>query len=68
LAAPFVAVVILVATVELGRVLIGSGSPALEVGMIVTLAVLACVGLLLRDSRQVYRAVQPAGDHATMNE
>src|ERR1700730_12166643 len=68
LGAPFVAVAILVATVEVGHVLIGSGSPALELGMILTLAVLACVGLLLRDPRQVYRAVQPAGDHATMNE
>jgi hypothetical protein len=68
LGAPFVAVAILVATVEVGHVLIGRGSPALELGMILTLAVLACVGLLLRDPRRVYRAVHPAGDHATMNE
>jgi hypothetical protein len=69
LGAPFVAVAILVATVEVGRVLIGSGgSPALELGMILTLAVLACVGLLLHDPRRVYRAAHPAGDHATMHE
>jgi len=68
LGAPFVAVAILVATVEVGRVLIGSGNPALELGMILTLAVLACVGLLLRDPQRVDRAVHPAGDHATINE
>jgi len=66
LGAPFVAVAILVATVEVGRVLIGSGSPALELGMILTLAVLACVCLLLRDPQRVDRAVHPAGDHAAV--
>jgi hypothetical protein len=59
LGAPFVAVAILVATVEVGRVLIGSASPALELGMILTLAVFACVGLLLRDPQRVSGAVQP---------
>jgi hypothetical protein len=68
LGAPFVAVAILVATVEVGRVLIGSGSPVLELGMILTLAVLACVGLLRRDPQRVDRAVHPVGDHATINE
>jgi hypothetical protein len=61
LAAPLVAVAILVAMVEVGHVLIGSGSPMLELGMILTLAVLACMGLLLRDPQRVSLAVQPAG-------
>ena len=55
LVAPFVAVGILAATVEVGRLLIGGGSPALQLGMIVTLAVLACMGLLLHDQRRDYR-------------
>jgi O-antigen/teichoic acid export membrane protein len=61
LGAPLVAVGILVALVEVGHALIGSGSPMLELGMILTLAVLACVGLLLRDPQRVSLAVQPAG-------
>jgi O-antigen/teichoic acid export membrane protein len=55
LVAPFVAVGILAATVEVGRLLIGSGSPALQLGMILTLSVLACMGLLLHDQRRDYR-------------
>ena len=61
LGAPLVAVGILVAMVEVGHVLIGSGSPMLEIGMILTLAVLACAGLLLRDPQRISLAVQPAG-------
>jgi hypothetical protein len=68
LGAPFVAVAILVATVEVGRVLIGSGRPALELGMILTLGVLACVGLLLRDPQRAQDVAHPAADRATMNE
>jgi O-antigen/teichoic acid export membrane protein len=57
LVAPFVAVGILAFTVEVGRLLIGSGSPALQLGMILTLSVLACMGLLLHDQRRDYRTV-----------
>jgi O-antigen/teichoic acid export membrane protein len=52
---PCVAVGSLAATVEVGRLLIGSGNPALQLGMILTLSVLACVGLLLYDQRRDYR-------------
>jgi O-antigen/teichoic acid export membrane protein len=65
---PIVAVAILASTIEVGRLLIGSGNPALQLGMIVTLSVLACVGLLRHDPRADSRTVHPPGDHATMNE
>jgi len=58
LVAPFVAVSILASTVEAGRLLIGSGSPTLQLGMILTLAALACMGLLLHDGRREYRTAQ----------
>jgi O-antigen/teichoic acid export membrane protein len=57
LVAPFVAVAILASTVEVSRLLIGSGSPALQLGMILTLSVLACMGLLLHEQRRDYRTV-----------
>jgi hypothetical protein len=57
LVAPSVAAGILAATVEVGRLLIGSGSPALQLGMILTLSVLACMGLLLHEQRRDYRTV-----------
>jgi O-antigen/teichoic acid export membrane protein len=46
---PFVAVVLLVSAAEAGRHLIGTGKPALQLAMVLTLAVLACMGLLLHD-------------------
>jgi O-antigen/teichoic acid export membrane protein len=52
-AAPFVAVVFLVLAVEAGRHLIGTGNPALQLAMILTLSVLACMGLLLHDRRGI---------------
>src|SRR5262249_7628239 len=56
LVAPFVAVGILASTVAAGRLLIGSGSPTLQLGMILTLSALACVGLLLHDRRREHRS------------
>jgi O-antigen/teichoic acid export membrane protein len=67
LIAPFVAVGILVPTVAAGLLLIGSGSPALQLGMILTLSALACMGLLLHDRRRDYRSALTAGNHGTMN-
>jgi hypothetical protein len=58
LVAPFVAVGVLASTVEAGRLLIGSGSPTLQLGMTLTLSVLACMGLLLHDRRRDYRTAQ----------
>jgi O-antigen/teichoic acid export membrane protein len=57
--APLAAAAILAATIEVGRLLIGNDSPALQLGMILTLSVFACLGLLRRDSQ---------ADYATMNE
>ena len=60
-AAPCVAAGLLVLAVEVGRHLIGTGNPALQLAMILTLSVLACVGLLLHDRRGITgRWVQPA--------
>ncbi len=60
-AAPFVAVVFLVLAVEAGRHLIGAGNPALQLAMVLTLSVLACMSLLLHDRRGITgRWVQPA--------
>ena len=74
LRAPILAVAILASTLEVGRLLIGSGSPALQLGMILTLSVLTCMGLLRHDPRgddgkvAGPQAVHPAGDHATMHK
>jgi hypothetical protein len=47
--------------VEAGRHLIGTGNPALQLAMVLTLTVLACMGLLLRDRRgNTGQWVQPA--------
>jgi len=59
-AAPFAAVIFLVLAVEGGRHLIGTGNPALQLAMILTLSVLACMGLLLHDRRGITgRLAQP---------
>jgi len=60
-------VIFLVLAVEAGRHLIGTGNPALQVAMILTLSVLACMGLLLHDRRD-HRAIGAAGYHATLRE
>jgi O-antigen/teichoic acid export membrane protein len=52
-AAPFVAVIFLVLAVEAGRHLIGTGNPALQLAMVVTLSVLTCMSLLLHDRRGI---------------
>ena len=52
-AGPFAAVVILVCVVEAGRYLLGTGSPAIQLAMVLTLSVLACMGLLLHDRRGI---------------
>jgi O-antigen/teichoic acid export membrane protein len=68
LVAPLVAVGVLASTVEVGRLLIGSGSPVLQLGMILTLSVLACMGLLLHEQRRDYRnSALPAGNSGTMS-
>jgi hypothetical protein len=57
----------LVLAVEAVRHLIGIGSPALQVAVIATLALLTCLGLLLREPPQT-RAARATGDHATIGE
>ena len=67
-AAPIVAVAMLVLVVEAGRHLIGIGSPVLQVVVIAALALLTCLGLLLREPPQRDRAARATGDHATIGE
>jgi O-antigen/teichoic acid export membrane protein len=57
--APLAAAAILAAAIEMGRLLLGNDSPALQLGMILTLSVFACLVLLRRDSQE---------DYATINE
>jgi O-antigen/teichoic acid export membrane protein len=64
---PSVAVVMLVLTVEVGRHLIGISSPALQVTFVAALALLTCLGLLLREPPQTH-AARATGDHATIGE
>jgi O-antigen/teichoic acid export membrane protein len=52
---PIAAVVILVSVVEAGRYLLGTGSPAIQLAMVLVLSVLACMALLVRDSPLSYR-------------
>jgi len=67
LAWPMVAVVMLVLTVEAVRHFIGVRSPALQVAVVASLALLTCFGLLLREPPQT-QAARPTGDHATVGE
>jgi O-antigen/teichoic acid export membrane protein len=67
LGAPVVAVVMLVSTVEAGRHLIGIGSPSLQVAVVVALALLTCLGLLLREPPQTH-AARATGDRAAIGE
>jgi O-antigen/teichoic acid export membrane protein len=64
---PLVAVVMLVLTVEAVRHFIAIGSPALQVAVVAALALLTCLGLLLRGPPQAH-AARAAGDHATIGE
>jgi len=64
---PVVAVAMLVLTVEAIRHLLGGGSPALQVAVVAALALLTCLGLLLREPRQTI-AASATGDHATIGE
>lgn len=54
-AGPFAAVVILVSVVQAGRYLLGTGSPAIQLAMVLVLCVLACMALLRRDAALSYR-------------
>jgi O-antigen/teichoic acid export membrane protein len=54
-AGPFAAAVILVCVAEAGRYLLGTGSPAIQLAMVLVLSVLACMALLMRDSPLSYR-------------
>lgn len=65
---PIVAVAMLVLAVEAGRYLIGISSPALQIGVVVALALLTCIGLLLREPPQQTQAARATGDHATIGE
>jgi O-antigen/teichoic acid export membrane protein len=65
--APLVAVAMLVLAVEAVRHLIGIGSPALQVAVIAALALLTCLGLLLREPPQT-QAARGAADRATIGE
>jgi hypothetical protein len=68
LVAPLVTVGILASIVWAGRLLIGSSSPTLQIGMTLTLSVLAYVGLLLHDRRRDYRTGElTAGNSGTMS-
>ena len=67
-AGPFAAVVILVSVVAAFRYLLGTGSPAIQLTMVLMLSLLACMALLMRDSPLAYRPVHTTGDHATTNE
>jgi hypothetical protein len=62
-----VAVVMLVLTVEAVRHFIGVRSPALQVAVVASLALLTCFGLLLREPPQT-QAARPTGEHATIGE
>jgi len=64
---PVVAVVMLVLTVEAVRRLIGINSPVLQVAVVAALALLTCLGLLLREPPQAH-AARTTGDHATIVE
>jgi O-antigen/teichoic acid export membrane protein len=66
--APIVAVVMLVLAVQAGRHLFGITNPALQVAVVVALALLACAGLLLREPPLRDRAARATGDHATIGE
>jgi O-antigen/teichoic acid export membrane protein len=66
--APIVAVTVLVLAVEAGRRLIGIDSPALQVALIGTLALLTGLGLLLHERPQPDRAARATGDQATIGE
>ena len=66
--APIVAVAMLVLAVQAARHIIGITSPALQVTVIVALALLTCIGLLLREPRQRDRAALATGDRATIGE
>jgi hypothetical protein len=57
----------LVLAVEAARHLIGISSPALQVAVVAALALLTCLGLLLRE-RPRDRAARATGDHATIGE
>lgn len=67
-AGPMAAVVILICVVEAARYLFGTGSPALQVAIILVLSVLACIILLGRDSSPAYGPVHTGDDQATGNE
>ena len=68
LGAPAVAVAMLVLAVQAGRHLFGISSPALQVALVVALALLTCLGLLLREPPLRDRAARATGDHATIGE
>jgi O-antigen/teichoic acid export membrane protein len=68
LGAPIVAVAMLVLAVQAARHLMGTTSPALQVAVVVALALLTCVGLLLREPPLRDRAARATGDHATIGE
>jgi O-antigen/teichoic acid export membrane protein len=56
--APVAAAAILAATIEVCRLLIGDASAGLQLGMILTLSVFACLFLLRRDSQADYATVK----------
>jgi hypothetical protein len=60
-------VIFLVLAVEAGRHLIATANPVLQLAMVLTLTVLACMGLLLHD-RRGNRAMGAAAYHATLRE
>ena len=65
--APIVAVAMLVLAVEAVRHLIGIESPALQIAVVAALALLTCLGLLLREPPQT-PAARATGAHATIGE
>ena len=65
--APIVAVAVLVLAVQAARHLMGIRSPALQIAAVAALALLTCLGLLLRERPQT-QAARATGDHATIGE
>jgi O-antigen/teichoic acid export membrane protein len=66
--APIVAVAMLVLAVETCRHFFGISSPVLQVALVAALALLTCLGLLLREPPQRDGAARATGDHAAIGE
>jgi O-antigen/teichoic acid export membrane protein len=66
--APMAAVAVLVLVVEAARHFVGIGSPALQVAVVASLALLTCLFLLFREPSQRNDAIRSTADHAKIEE